>query len=150
MDAFDMRLRSRMERLETTLPVGGAARRRKPQIRLTLGMVGGVAAVALLSGVVAGASVVSDAVRGHPGLFGPDGPLHCTRIQEMQPEEAASVLATLGYSVIWQVEDRDSLRSEQTSQAPPDGYIIEGLREGSSLVLVVERGVRAEPAVPSC
>lgn len=147
MDDFDDRLRTRLERLEMTLPVSQttSARPTRVPFRLSLGVVSGIAAVALLAGAVAGATVVSESVRGHPGLFAPGGPFQCTRIRQMSPPQAEAVLEDLGYDVTWQVEDRGLGTSEQKPTAPPDGYIIEGVLDGANLLLVVERGEGAEP-----
>jgi hypothetical protein len=152
MDEFDEQLRARLERLEATLPLGRPvpSHAKRPEIRLTAGVVSGIAAVAMLAGAVAGATVISDGVRGHPGLFAPGGIFECTRIQEMTPRHAAGVLAELGYTVTWQVEDRDLGTSKQMSVAPSDGYIIDGVLEGANLVLVVERGAGVVPRDPVC
>lgn len=153
MDDFDKRLRSRLERLESTLPVGqtSSARPKRTPLRLSLGVASAIAAVALLAGAVAGATVVSEGVRGYPGLFALGGPFHCTRIQQMAPPQAEAALNELGYDVTWQVEDRGLGTSVQTPTAPPDGYIIEGVLHGANLLLVVERGEGAVPVPePSC
>ena len=147
MDEFDSGLRTRLERLEQTLPTKqtmSAGWRRGP-LRLSLAAAGGLAAVGILAGVVAGATVVSDQVHGHPGLFAPGGTFYCTNIRQMSPPEAERALAQLGYVVTWQVEDRSLGSSEQTTTPPSDGYIIEGVLDGKDLVLVVERGEGAAP-----
>jgi len=88
---------------------------------------------------------------GHPGLFNPGQPLHCSGIERMRPPEAARFLEALGYAVTWQVEDRDALTSRQTSVPPATGFIIEGVVHGRAMLLVVEVGSRATPAnVASC
>ncbi len=74
--------------------------------------------------------------------------MHCTRIQEMAPPRAADLLGLLGYSVTWQIEDRDAGTSVQLPSPPADGYIIEGILKGRYLTLVVERGANAIPAEP--
>ena len=83
---------------------------------------------------------------GHPGLFTPGQPLHCSGVDRMTPAEAAPVLEALGYDVTWQVEDRDRLTSGQTREPPKSGFIIEGIVHGRAMVLVVEVGSRATPA----
>ncbi len=165
MDHFDTRLRDRLQLLEANLPAraGTGAKRRSP--RWTALVVAGVAVLALATGG-AGATLVQAGVtifrqgaaigqevlleNGHPGVFGPQGPLYCTRIQEMGPRQAAPILADLGYTVTWQVEDRDARTSTQTTISPADGFIIEGVLHGRDLTLVVERGAAAVPAGESC
>ncbi len=100
-DFLERTLRS----LERSLPVtssggqGRLSRRRRPRrLRWTSPIVAVVALVALAGGAT-GSAVVSEAVRGHPGLFAPGGVLYCTRIQEMTPREADAVLTELGYDV---------------------------------------------------
>jgi hypothetical protein len=152
MDNFDEQLRVRMERLEESLPVGesGAPVARRRPMRLSLGTAIGIAAATLLAGVVAGATVVSNGVQGHPGLFSPGGVFACTQIQQMSPQQAGVALGELGYDITWQIENRDDGSYSQSSQAPADGYIIEGVLDGSRLLLVVERGQSATPGRGSC
>jgi hypothetical protein len=90
--------------------------------------------------------MASGPVQGHQGLFGVGGAFNCTDIQVMEPDRAGAALAELGYDVIWQVEDRDAGTSQQTTEAPSDGYIVEGVLLEDKLLLVVERGAIATPS----
>jgi len=145
----DTRLHDRLRRLEAELPTEVGARPARRSARWSAPVVAGIALLAVATGG-AGATIVQEAVRGSPGVFSREGPLYCTRIQEMEPPRAAVLLADLGYRVTWQVEDRDALTSVQTTTPPLDGYIIEGVIHGRDLTLVVERGDAAVPARSSC
>ena len=117
-DVLERTLRS----LERSLPVtshdrGRPSQHRRPRrSRWTSPIVAAVALVALAGGAT-GSAVVSEVVRGHPGLFAPGGILYCTRIKDMTPREADAVLTELGYDVTWQVEDRTAGTSTQTTTA---------------------------------
>jgi hypothetical protein len=154
MDDFDWRLQQRLERLEGSLPMPTSVRRPVGVgRRLSVTVASGIAIVALLTGGIAGAVgavIVSNAATGHPSVFGSGEPLECTRIQAMTPPNAGELLTELGYSVTWQIEDRDRGTYEQTPIAPPDGYIIDGVLVRGNLILVVERGENAVPVSPSC
>jgi hypothetical protein len=89
-------------------------------------------------------------VRGYPGVFSSDGVLYCSDVQTMSPSRAASLLADLGYSVTWQVENRDTGSSQAVLAPPSTGFIIDGVAHGSTLILVVETGADAQPASQSC
>jgi hypothetical protein len=150
LDPFDTQLRGRMERLEASLPHKAPfPRRSTSRAKWTAGVIALVLA-ALTTGVALGATVFSDAVRGHPGLFAPGGALQCSGIQEMSPPQAANVLEELGYSVTWQIENRDDGSSIQSPRPPTEGYVIEGVLNGRDMTLVVEVGENAEPASPVC
>jgi len=150
-DVLERSLRS----LERSLPVtsgghGRLSRSRRPRrLRWTSPIVAVVALVALAGGAT-GSALVSEVVRGHPGLFSTGGILYCTRIQEMTPREADAVLTELGYDVTWQVEDRTAGTSTPTTTAPEDGYVIEGVVKGRALLLVVETGEGAVPVPSGC
>jgi len=150
-DVLERTLRS----LERSLPVtshdrGRPSQHRRPRrSRWTSPIVAAVALVALAGGAT-GSAVVSEVVRGHPGLFAPGGILYCTRIKDMTPREADAVLTELGYDVTWQVEDRTAGTSTQTTTAPEDGYVIEGVVNGRALLLVVESGEGAVPVPSGC
>lgn len=152
MDDFDNELRSRLSRMEARLPVQGApsSPRMKMPMRLSAGVAGGLAALTLLAGAVAGATISSQ-VRGHPGLFAPGGVFYCTQIRQLSPPQAEAALEKLGYIVTWQIEDRSDGSSVQTPTAPAAGYIIEGVLEDAELILVVEVGDGAAPVPePTC
>jgi hypothetical protein len=108
-----------------------------------------VAAISIAAGAL-GAIAVQTTVRSAPGLFASGGPFYCTEIGNMTPVAAQPLLTQLGYQVTWQVEDRDSGSSSQTSTPPTDGFIVEGVQHGRDLVLVVETGVNVEPPDHSC
>jgi hypothetical protein len=149
---FDDKMRHRLSRLEDSIPVGGPSGRRPARrpLRISVSAVFGIAAACLLAGAVAGATVVSSGVQSQPGLFAPGGIFACTQIREMSPQQAGGALAELGYDVTWQVEDRDSGSSQPTAEAPKDGFIVEGVLDGSQLLLVVARGAGVQPVPSTC
>jgi hypothetical protein len=149
---FDDKMRLRLSRLEDSIPVGLPSPKRPARrpLRLSFGVMFGIAMACLLAGAVAGATVVSSGVRGQPGLFAPGGTFACTQIREMPPQRAGEVLAELGYDVTWQVEDRDSGSTQQTAEAPNQGFIVEGVLHGQQLLLVVEQGKGAQAATSTC
>lgn len=114
-DVLERSLRS----LERSLPVTAegldrpSQHRRPRRLRWTSPIVSVVALVALAGGAT-GSAVVSEAVRGHPGL------------------------------------DRTAGTSTQTTTAPEDGYVIEGVVKGRALLLVVETGEAAIPVPSGC
>jgi hypothetical protein len=151
-------LADRLRALERALPGGElptdtlVRHPNKPRRRRQLGIVVGLIAAMLLSGV-AGASVhqVMTGVKGSSGVFSPGGPLACSPIQHMNPVEAGKALAALGYVVTWQIEyradDPDQNESTMSSVPPPDGFVIEGVLEGNQLLILVERGPAAHQMI---
>jgi hypothetical protein len=113
-------------------------------------IVTGIVAAMLVSGVAgAAAHEWATGVRGYPGVFVPGGPLACSPIQHMTPPVAAQKLEDLGYNLTWQIEYRGAGASPDSSiismSPPEDGYIIEGVLQGTDLMLLVERGPGARP-----
>lgn len=75
------------------------------------------------------------------GLFTRGGALYCSGLQGMMPTKAAPILSALGCEVTWQIEDRDaSTHTYQTTTAPSQGRIDEGLQNRRELVIVVMLG----------
>jgi hypothetical protein len=155
-DPFDDKLRQRISRLEQSIPIREPGESGYPRrsLRLSLATSLAVSALLVLAGVVAGAAVgatvVSNGVQARPGLLAPSGTFYCTQIPRMAPDRAGVALADLGYTITWQVEDRDTGTSKQTDTAPTDGYIVDGVLDGHHLLLVVERGSGAHPSVQTC
>lgn len=145
---FDSRLRERMLRLEATMP-DAPMRRRQHRLRWSLPPLLVVGVLAFAAGVGA-STLVQEGVRGSPGVFSPLGPLFCSDIQQRTPADAGPLLSQLGYEVTWQIEDPAANTSRQSTVAPPDGHIIEGVLHGRELLLVVERGPGATPANDPC
>jgi hypothetical protein len=147
MDEFDMVLRDRLVRLEGSLDLPARARPAWPP--LGRAVLGGLLAAAVLAGGAGAAAVIrGDQARGSEGLFNPGQPLACSRVWAMTPPDAARYLAARGFVVTWQVEDTDDGTSRQTKIAPTSGYVIEGVRHGNELTMVVEVGSRARQATP--
>lgn len=125
------------------------ARRGQHRLRWSLLPLLAVGVMAFAAGV--GASIlIQEGVRGSPGVFSPLGPLYCSDIQQRTPADAGSLLSELGYEVTWQIEDPAANTSRQSTSAPPDGHIIEGVLHGRELLLVVERGPGAIPVDDPC
>jgi hypothetical protein len=152
MDDFDLVLRDRLVRLEGSLVLPAPHRSAWPRVSRAL-----IAAL-LAAGVIAGGAGAAALIRGQQakgseGLFNPGQPLACSRVWLMTPPDAARYLAARGYDVTWQVEDTDKpkghpSKSYQTKVAPPTGFVIEGVREGNRLTMVVEVGSQARQATP--
>ena len=152
MDDFDLILRDRLVRLEGSLAL--PARHRLAWPRLSRAVVAGLLAAAVVAGGAGAAAVIrGQQAKGSEGLFNPGQPLACSRVWAMTPPEAAEYLAARGYVVTWQVEHTDKPKGDptasyQTSVAPPAGYVIEGVRDGNRLTMIVEVGSRARQATP--
>ncbi len=143
MDDLDVRLRERMSGLEATLPAALAGMTERNRSRRGPRLAWSVIAVAFAasfgSGVAAGAVVrelILDPGWTDSGLFTPGGALYCSGLHGMAPPEAARILDQLGYEVTWQVDDRVSGTSYQTTDAPAGGYVDEGIQKGRQLVIV--------------
>jgi hypothetical protein len=147
MNDFDTVLRDRLVRLEGSIVL--PARRRSSWPRVSRAVVAGLLAAAVLAGGAGAAALIrGQQAKGSEGLFNPGQPLACSRVWAMSPPDAARYLAARGYVVTWQVEDRDSGTSRQTKIAPATGFVIEGVRQGNQLTMVVEVGSRARQATP--
>lgn len=150
-DDFDGRLRDRLQQMEDTMPDLISTPRGRNPLRWSLPAVALVAALGIAAGA-AGATAIQFATSGGPtpGVFSADGPLYCTRIQQMTPQEADPLLRQLGYAVTWQLEDRDARTSTRSTTPPSDGYIVEGVIVGRDLTLVVERGKDVQQVADPC
>lgn len=146
-ESFEATLRERMADLERSLsPTREAPSRHRGGLALPA-----VAALLLIGAAAgtAGAAAI-DAVRSSPGVFSQAGALACSSVQDMAPPHADEVLRELGYTVTWQIEDRDAGTSVTATIPPAVGYIQEGVLHGRELLLVVETGDAASPVGPSC
>lgn len=152
MTDLDDRLRSRLLRLEERLPAQSSSTddllpRTRRGSRL-IGVAVGFLAVALVAG--AGTAAVLDSVRGYPDVFSAGGALACTGVVEMAPTDADRLLRELGYTVNWQLSDRDTGGFSSSNVAPLTGFISAGILKGHELIIVVESGAGVEPQQRSC
>jgi hypothetical protein len=149
MDTFDTELDGRLASLAERAPAGSApllgARRRGHRGPLGLSL---TLAVALALGAVAtataGAVVVSQLVRGTPGVENDGQPLHGANLECMTPPQAGAYLAARGFTtVVWQVESGDNAKLNNTSvqQATPPthGFVIPGSIIDGRLYMVVDQ-----------
>jgi hypothetical protein len=152
VDPFDGQLRARLERLALAIPVDPPGRRetararwRPRSWRASLG------AGVLLLVVSLGAAATLIQI-GHPAssssAFAAGGPLHCSRLDQMTPPDAAAWLTAHGLRARWQVEDRAESSFAIVDSAPDRGVIVEALAlSDGSLVILVDRS-RDTPAPP--
>jgi hypothetical protein len=153
MDTFDRELDGRLASLAERAPAGaapsitGRSHRRRGRVGVSLTL-----AVALALGAVAtataGAVVVSQFVRGTPGVENDGQPLHGANLECMTPPEASAYLAAHGFtSVVWQVESGGNSKLSNTSvqqaTAPAHGFVIPGSIIDGRLYMVVDQRVGA-------
>ena len=155
MDHNDVDLETRLAALEARAPASAAppvlpGRGRRGRFALSMAM-----APFLLLAVVAttatGAVVVSNLVKGYPGIQNPGQPLAGAHMECMTPREAAAFLAAHGFTnVDWQVEAGDPTTKldgqyDTTSvhmRVPPEhGFVIPGsvLDDGSVIMIIDQR-----------
>lgn len=153
MDDFDLELGVRLSALEARAPrpVGPPSlprhtRRGHLAMSLTIAPVLLLVMVATAAG---GVVVVSELVRGHPGIDSPGQPLAGTRMECMTPPEAAAFLAERGFTaVVWQVESGDAgsgaTTTVQQASPPEHGYVVPGaILSDGRLHMVVDQRVGA-------
>lgn len=147
-DPFDDRLRERLIALERSIEAAKVPVTTRRGASRTAGRAVLATVVLLLVAAVGAAAgqVIRDGVTGHDGIFDRSQVLHCSRIRNMVPSEAAPLLDALGYRVTWQLEGFPG-GSRQTTTAPRAGYISTGFAKGRDLVFVVEytEMARGEP-----
>jgi len=133
VDDFDLELGERLAALEVLLPAQSdppSLRRRTRRGRFALPLaLAPVLALAIVATAAGTAVVVSNLVKGYPGVQNPGQPLAGARMECMTPPEAATFLAERGFAdVVWQVESGDqSIGTSVQQPAPPQhGYVIPG------------------------
>jgi hypothetical protein len=111
--------------------------------------------LALVATTTAGAIVVSNLVKGHPGIQNPGQPLAGAHMECMTPPEAAAFLAAHGFTTVdWQVEAGDATvaagggKGTTTSvhrPTPPEhGFVIPGsILDDGSVIMVIDQRVGA-------
>ena len=149
----DHDLASRLAALEARAPVDPnppALPNRRRRGRLAVPIAMAPVLVLALVATAAGAAVVSNLVRGYPGIQNPGQPMAGVHMECMSPPEAASALAAHGFTwVVWQVEAgdptgkigaEDATTSVQQDSPPEHGYVIPGsLQDDGSVIMVVDQ-----------
>jgi hypothetical protein len=150
MDDFDRELELRLAALEATVPaqtdppsLRQRTRRGRFALSLTMAPVLALAIVATAAGT---AVVVSNLVRGYPGVQDPGQPLAGSHMECMTPPEAAAFLAERGFaSVVWQVESGDGAKGAtngvEQANPPEHGYVVPGavLSDGRLHMIIDQR-----------
>lgn len=146
---FDDELATRLTGLESRLRWADevATRPSKRRLRWTAPLVAIVAALSIGAGAIAAVTLEP---RAAPGIFAAGGTLYCSDVANRPPNAAQPMLESLGYTVTWQIEDRDAGTSTQSTTPPKDGYIVEGSQHGRNLLIVVERGSTVIPVAHTC
>ena len=141
MNDVDYALGTRLAALEASVPspgrpasLGGPTHR--PRLRLSLAS-GAVLALAVGASALASVAVVSNLVRGYPGIENPGQPLAGANLECMTPPQAAAYLAAHGYiDVVWEVNEPNGNDIQQA--APPDhGYVVPGAVVGDGHLHIV-------------
>jgi hypothetical protein len=156
-DQTDLELSTRLAALEARAPVDPTppalpSRRRRGRLAVPIAMAP-VLVLALVA-TATGAAVVSNFVRGYPGIQNPGQPMAGVHMECMSPQEAASALAAHGFTrVVWQVEAgdpngkigaQDATTSVQQNMPPEHGFVIPGsLQDDGSVLMVVDQRVEA-------
>jgi hypothetical protein len=148
---------TRLAALEARAP-GDAAppvlpgRRRRGRLAVPMAMAP-VLVLAVVASAAAGAIVVSNLVKGYPGIQNPGQPLAGAHMECMTPPEAAAFLAARGFtSVDWQVEagdpnakgvdGQDATTSVHQPSPPEHGFVVPGsLLDDGSVIMVIDQRV---------
>jgi nitrate reductase NapE component len=155
-DHDDHDISDRLAALEARVPAPAMPRalpprRRRGRIALSIAMAP-VLALALVASAT-GAIVVSNLVKGYPGIQNPGQPLAGAHMECMTPPAAAAFLAEHGFSVVdWQVEAGDphakgadgQIATTSVHQAvPPEhGFVIPGsLLDDGTVIMVIDQRV---------
>jgi hypothetical protein len=153
--AFEAGLRTRIERLESSIQVGSMPSIAPERSRRRLTLVAAVAAAILL--VLGGGAVIGRHAQGPnepraaSGVTDPGGPFACAPIARMTPPEADAYMRARGYAVQWQIEERPSGRFWHSDEPPESGHPITGVVVGERQILyVVEIGPAAIMAGDPC
>jgi hypothetical protein len=158
-DGNELDLQARLAALEarapgTVRPPALPARRRRSRFAVSIAIVP-VLLLAAVATTTAGAVLVSNLVKGYPGIQNPGQPLAGAHMECMTPPEAAAFLAAHGFAdVDWQIEAGDPTRIKEDGQtattsvhqaAPPEhGFVIPGsILDDGSVIMVVDQRVGA-------
>ena len=153
--AFDAQLRSRIDRLGSSIQFDPMSPSVPERSRRRLAILAAAAAALLLT-IGGGAAIGRHAQgpnepRAASGVTNPGGPLACAPIARMTPPEADAYIRSHGYAVRWQVEERPSGRFWQSDTPPESGHPIAGVVIGKGQILyVVEVGPAAIMAGDPC
>jgi hypothetical protein len=154
-DETDLDLSTRLAALEARAPRHDrppalTARRQRGRFAVSLA-IAPILVLAVVATTAAGAVVVSNLVRGYPGIENPGQPLAGAQMECMTPPQAAAFLAAHGFTnVDWQVEagdvtkkidGQDATTSVHQAVPPEHGYVIPGsvLDDGSVIMIVDQR-----------
>jgi hypothetical protein len=152
----DLDLSTRLAALEARAPGDDRppalpGRRRRGRFALSIAIAPALALAVVAAAAAGGAVVVSNLVRGYPGIENPGQPLAGANMECMSPPEAAAFLAAHGFTnVDWQVEAGDVTKkidgqytttSVHQAVPPEHGYVIPGsaLDDGSVIMIVDQR-----------
>jgi hypothetical protein len=154
----DLDLSTRLAALEmrapgTAQPPSLPGRRRRGRFAISMAM-----APALVLAVVAtsagAAAVVSNLVRGYPGIQNAGQPLAGAHMECMSPPDAAAFLAAHGFTdVDWQIEGgdpnekikgQDATTSVHQAVPPAHGFVVPGsILDDGSVIMIVDQRVGA-------
>lgn len=152
-------LSSRLAALEARAPANATPpvlpkRRRRGRFAVPIALAP-VFVLAIVATTAAGAMVVSNLVKGYPGIQNPGQPLAGAHMECMSPPEADAFLAAHGFTnVVWQVEGgdpssktadgQDATTSVQQAVPPEHGYVIPGsLHDDGSVIMIADQRVGA-------
>jgi hypothetical protein len=152
LDDFDQTLGTRLAALEASVstPVGLPDRSQPTRRHVGLSLAfGAILALAVAATAVGSVVLVSNLVRGYPGIENPGQPLAGADLECMSPPRAAAFLAGRGYAgVVWEVTP--SAGPGYESVTPPEhGYVVPGAIEGDGVLhMVIDQ--RAGGGVGAC
>lgn len=155
MDHDDIELEIRLAALEARAPgvdrpPALPARSRRGRFAVSIAMAP-LLVLAVVATTAAGAVVVSNLVKGYPGIQNPGQPLAGAHMECMTPPAAAAFLAAHGFTnVDWQVEAGDPSRTSDgqvmTTSVhqpfpPQHGFVVPGsvLDDGSVIMVIDQR-----------
>jgi hypothetical protein len=152
MDAFDQALGNRLATLEASVSVPGRLpdlnRPTQRHVGVSL-VVGAFLALVVAATAVGSVVLVSNLVRGYPGIESPGQPLAGADLECMSPPRAAAFLAGHGYAgVVWEVTPSAGAGYETTTP-PEHGYVVPGAIGGDGVLhMVIDQ--RAGGGVGAC
>ncbi len=151
-------LRERLVAMESRLATAAPPEiRSRSGRRVALSFAAAPLLVVVLAGTaVAGAAIVSEAVRGYEGVENPGQPLYGAQLECMTPPQAAAYIAAHGITKVqWQVEqddpaantaDRLGSRTILQATAPDTGQVVAGAIVGDgTLDMLVDQRQGATP-----
>ena len=152
MDDFDQTLGTRLAALEASVLAPGGRPNLSLPTRQHVGLslvVGAILALAVGATAVGSVVLVSNLVRGYPGIESPGQPLAGADLECMSPPRAAAFLAGHGYAgVVWEVTPSAGAGYETTTP-PEHGYVVPGAIGGDGVLhMVIDQ--RAGGGVGAC